>query len=336
MRMAITIYDVAKHAGVAPSTVSRYLNGYGVRKKNRQRIEQAIEALGFKENLIAKGLKRSRLMSIAVLMPNYSIFFMTITEMLERILATADYSLLLGNYEDDPTVLQQKLDFAEERFVNGLVLFASRIGMKTVPRLQQYLDKQLPVVLVEEEIPGFTADVVSVDNAHASFRAVEKLILAHHTRIVVVSVDIHRHVFQERLRGYYSAMETYNLPVEPEWIITKGVDAGDYVPLHKLFDLPQPPTAIFATTYHATVGTVIGLHQRHLKIPDDVSLIGFDKFGLIDVIEPPLTLVSQPFEKIAQTVAELLLKRLHGDYSDFPQTVTLNTQMLMGESVKTL
>jgi len=334
--MAITIYDVAEHAGVAPSTVSRYLNGYGVRKKNRSRIEQAIEALGFKQNLIAKGLKRSRLMSIAVIMPNYSIFFMTITDMLERTLAQANYSLLLGNYEDDLTVLQQKLDFAEERFVNGLVLFASRIDAQTVPRLQQYLDKQLPVILVEEEIPGFTTDLVSVDNAHASFRAVEKLILTHHTRIAVVSGDIRRHVFQERLRGYYNAMETYNLSVKPEWIIARGVDAGDYAPLHKLFDLPQPPTAIFATTYHATVGTVIGLHQRHLKIPDDVSLIGFDKFDLIDVIEPPLTLVSQPFEKIAQTVAELLLKRLHGDYADFPQSVTLNTQMLMGESIKTL
>lgn len=334
--MAVTIYDVARHAGVAPSTVSRYLNGYGVRKKNQPRIEHAIEALGFKQNLIATGLKRSRLMSIAVLMPNYGIFFMTIADLLERLLAQANYSLLMGSYKGGPTVLHQKLDFAEERFVNGLILFASEIGAETVPRLQQYREKQLPVVVVEEEVPGFTTDVVSVDNAHASFRAVEKLILAHHTRIALVRSYVHRHVFQERVRGYCNAMETYNLPVKPEWIIDKGVDAGDYTRLHTLFDCPQPPTAIFATTYQTTVGAVIALHQRRLKIPDDVSMIGFDRFDLIDAIEPPLTLVSQPLEKIAQTVAELLLKRLSGEYADFPQIITLNTQMLMGESVKTL
>ena len=334
--MATTIYDVAKHAGVAPSTVSRYLNGYGVRKKNRSRIEQAIEALGFKENLIAKGLKRNRLKSIAVIMPNYSHFFITITAMLERILARADYSLLLGNYESDRAILQQKLDFAEERFVDGVVLFAAGASADITPRLQQYIDKHLPVVLVEEGFPGFPSDVVSVDNANASFRAVEKLILAHHRRIAFVCGNLSHFAFQERLRGYYDAMETYNLPVNPEWILSKDADDGNYAPLHKLLALPQPPTAIFATTYHLTVWTVIALHQLHLKIPDDVSLIGFDRFDLIDAIEPQLTLVSQPFEKIAQTIAELLLKRLRGDFSNFPQTVTLNTQMVIGESVNAL
>ena len=335
--MAVTIYDVAQLAGVVPSTVSRYLNGYGVRGKNRLKIEQAIESLGFKQNLIATGLKRSRLRSIGVLLPNYTIFFMTITAQLERILAQSNYSLLLGNFEDDLALLQTKLDFVEERFIDGLILFSSGVGAESAPRLQQYLQKKLPVVLVEQEIPGISTDAVIVDNAHASFRAVEKLIHENHTRIAIANSPEHIYVFRERLRGYRHAMQTYNLPVDERWIVTgRFVDMGEYAQIQQLFDLPNPPTAIFATTYYATLGTVVAAHQQHLKIPEDISLIGFDHFDPIDALEPPLSLVLQPIEAIAQTAADLLLQRLDGDYANFPQTVTLSTRMAMRESIRKL
>ena len=335
--MAVTIYDVAKHAGVVPSTVSRYLNGYRVREKNRLKIEQAVKELGFKQNIIAKGLKSSRLMSIAVLLPNYTVFFMTVTNMLERILAKENYSLLIGNFEDNLKLLQEKLTFAEERFVNGLILFSTGVGAESSPMLQRYLDNQIPVVLIEQKIPGFETDVVQVDNAHASFRAVEELILENHTKIAIIAGGGYSSTIQQRLKGYYEAMYTYNLPVEKHWIVIgKFVDAGEYAKIRKIFESPNPPTAIYATTYYATIGAIITLHKLHLKIPEDVSLIGFDHFDPLDAIEPPLTLVTQPFDKIAQTAADSLLKRLRGDYTDFPRVVTLNTQMIIQESVRKL
>jgi len=335
--MAITIYDVAQHARVSTSTISRYLNGQGVREKNRLQIEQAIHALGFKQNIIAHGLKRKRLMSIAVLVPNYTVFFMTITAILEKILARENYSLLLGNFEDCYDVLQQKLDFVEERFVDGFILFSSGIQQEMTSRLQQYIDNRFPIVLVEQDIQGLTTDMVGINNAHAAFRAVEKLIHENHTQIAIVNGDDRRYIFKERLHGYYNAMHAYNLPIEPQWIISRPfIDMKDISVIQNLFTAPQPPTAIFAATYYATMSTIIALHQLRLRIPDDVSLIGFDLFDAIDALDPPLTLVTQPFEKIAEATADLLLKRLRGDYTDFPQTVILNTQMLMRESIKRL
>ena len=336
--MAVTIYDVAKRAGVSPGTISRYLNGHHLREQNRIRVERAIKELDFKENIIAKGLKGNRSMTIAVMIPNYlTLFFMAVTKMLEQLLEEYSYSLLLCDFGHDPHKLQEKLRFARDRSVDGLILFSSNIEEKNLQMLQGFLNDNIPVVLIEPSIPGLETDVIMVDNAHASFRAVEQLILHNHSKIAIVNGKEDVYVFGERYKGYRQAMQTYNLPVDERWVVSEWfAEAGEYTAIKNLFVSSTPPTAIYATHFHATIGTVMALHKMHLRIPEDVSLIGFDYFDLIDAIEPPLSLVEQPIEPIAQTAAELLLKRIQGDYTEFPQTVTLNTKMLIRDSVQPL
>jgi LacI family transcriptional regulator len=334
--MAVTVHDVAKKAGVAVGTVSRYLNGRQLREENRLKVEQAIKALGFKENVIAKSLKRNRSMTIAVMIPNYlTLFFMAVTKMLEQILEEYGYSLLLCDFDYDSRKLQEKLRFAKDRFVDGLIFFSSNLADENLLMLQEFLDDHIPIVLIEQSLPGLETDVIVVDNAHASFRAVEQLILHNHTRIAIVNGKEEVYVFRERFKGYKAAMQTYNLPVDEQWIVSEWfAEAGEYTAIKNLFASSTPPTAIYATHFHATIGTVMALHKLHLRIPEDVSLIGFDYFDLIDAIEPPLTMVEQPIDKIAQTTAELLLKRIGRDYTDFPQTITLDTKMLVRDSTR--
>jgi len=334
--MAVTVRDVAKRAGVAVGTVSRYLNGYQLREENRLKVEQAIKELDFKENVIAKSLKRNRSMTIALLIPNYlTLFFMAVTKKLEQILEEYSYSLLLCDFNYDLRKLQEKLRFVKDRFVDGLIFFSSNIEEKNLRLLQEFLDDNIPVILIEQPLPGLETDVIMVDNAHASFRAVEQLILHNHTRIAIVNGKEEVYVFGERFKGYNQAMHTYNLPVDERWIVSEWfAEAGEYTAIKNLFASSAPPTAVYATHFHATIGTVMALHKLHLRIPEDVSLIGFDYFDLIDAIEPPLTLVEQPIEQIARTAAELILTRLKGDYTDFPETITLNTRMLLRDSVR--
>jgi len=312
------------------------LNGYQLREKNRLKVEQAIKALGFKENVIAKSLRGKRSMTIAVLIPNYlTLFFMAVTKMLAQILEEYSYSLLLCDFDYDSRKLQEKLRFAKDRFVDGLIFFSSNIADENLLMLQEFLDDTTPVVLIEQSLPGLETDVIMVDNAHASFRAVEQLILHNHTRIAIVNGKEEVYVFGERLKGYKQAMQTYNLPVDEQWIVSEWfAETGEYTTIKNLFASSTPPTAIYATHFHATIGTVMALHKLHLRIPEDVSLIGFDYFDLIDAIEPPLTMVEQPIDKIAQTAAELILKRIKGDYTDFPQTITLDTKMLVRDSTR--
>ncbi len=333
--MAVTIYDVAEKAGVSPGTVSRYLNGYRLREANRLNVEQAIQELDFKENIIAKGLKGNRSMTIGVMIPNYlTLFFMAVTKMLEQVLEEHGYSLLLCNFDYDPRKLQEKLNFAKERSIDGLIFFSAEIDDENLRTLKEFQKENIPIVLIEQAIPNLETDVIMVDNAHASFRAVEQLILHKHTRIALVNGKEDVYVFGERLRGYQDAMRTYNLPVDEQWIVSEWfAEAEEYTAIKNLFMSSSPPTAIYATHFHATIGTVMALHKLHLQIPEDVSLVGFDYFDLIDAIEPPLTLVEQPIEQIAQDAATLIVQRIRGDYADFPRTITLNTKMLIRDSV---
>jgi DNA-binding LacI/PurR family transcriptional regulator len=275
-------------------------------------------------------------MTIAVMIPNYlTLFFMAVTKLLEQILEESSYSLLLCDFSHDPYKLQEKLRFVKDRFVDGLILFPSNLEEKNLLMLQEFLDDSIPVVLIEQPLPGIETDVIMVDNAHASFRAVEQLILHNHTRIAIVNGKETVYVFGERCKGYKQAMHAYNLPVNEQWIVSEWfAEAGEYTAIKNLFVSSTPPSAVYATHFHATIGTVMAVHKLHLQIPENVSLIGFDYFDLIDTIEPPLTLVKQPTEQIARTAAELLLKRLKEDYTDFPKTITLNTTMLIRDSVQ--
>jgi LacI family transcriptional regulator len=335
--MAVTVRDVAKQAGVALGTVSRYLNGHPVREETRRKVEQAIQDLGFKESSLAQAVRRNRSMTIGVIIPQYrSVFFMAVTTILERIFEEKNYSLLLCNYENDRHRLLQKLRFAKERLVDGLIMFPSYADAESIPILQEFAADKIPIVFIDQLLPGFETDSVVVDNAQASFRAVEQLIAHNHQRIAIVNGPQDVYVYRERLRGYYEAMRAHNLPVDEQWVkVGSFVEAGEYVMIESLFDLASPPTAIYATNYFATIGTVLALHELHLNIPHDVSLIGFDRFEPINVIEPPLTLVEQPIERMARTAADLLLQRMRGDDKDFPQCITLNTKMVMRESVRT-
>lgn len=336
--MAVTIIDVAKKAGVAVGTVSRYLNGYQLREKNRIKVERAIEELEFNINLMARGLKSHRSMTIAVVIPRYTATFeMSITAVMERILEQENYSLVLCNFEDDSEKLKKKLMFVRGRFIDGLILFPFNKGTESIDILHNYLADDIPVVLIDHPIFGVETDTILVDNANASFRAVEQLILEHHTKIAIINGRKDSYVSQERLRGYYDAMQTYNLKINEDWVTWGEYNRiGAYTATKALCTASDPPTAIYVTGFYMTIGTVMALHELHLHIPEDISLIGFDHFEPSDAIEPALTMVDQPIERIGQCAVELILKRINGEYADFPQQIKLNTKMILGDSVRTI
>lgn len=333
--MPVTIHDVAKHAGVAVGTVSRYLNGYTLREHNRLKVEAAIQELGFKENIMARGLKRNRSMTVAVVAPDFSSFVAAITPVIEQELEKQRYSLITCSYQGNKEKLRQKLLFLKERFVDGIVLFPSNLAAASIDLLQHWIDEENPVVLIDHLIPGIEADAVIVDNTNASFRAVERLILENHRKIAIIDGPEDSYVSQERLEGYCAAMETYNLPIRESWI-QRGTftRTGGYHAVKALRESPDQPSAVYVANYEMTIGAILALHEMHVRIPEEMSFIGFDHFEAIDVVEPPLTVVEQPIERIGQLAAELALKRLQGEYDDFPAIMRLNTKMTIRKSVQ--
>ncbi len=334
--MSVTIRDVAKKANVSLGTVSRYLNGYKLRESNRIRVEEAIRELGFRENLIAKGLKTNRSMTIGVVLASLTDLFATsIVTAAENILARDNYSIVVCDFNSSQQNLEQKLRFLKDRSVDGLILFPGSCTSSDI--LREYMDDNIPIVIVNDDMPDIETDKVTVDNSNASFRTVEYLIHQNHRDIAIINGDQNTYTGRERYRGYLEALNTYNIRPCEEYI-TYGYfsNRGGYQAAKKLLALPNPPTAIYTTNYYMTFGAIIAINEAKIKIPDDISFIGFDHFDLSDVINPPLTVVEQPTERLGELAARTVLRRVKGDYGDFPLRHKVNTRMILKDSVRKL
>jgi LacI family transcriptional regulator len=331
--MAVTIRDVAKRAGVSLGTVSRYLNGYRLREGNRLKVEKAIQDLGFKQNIIAKGLKSNRSMTIGVVIDDFTnIFCTSIVTAIEKTVEKENYSIILCDYEGDSDKLEQKLNFLRDRFVDGLILFSNNAKLNI---MDEYIEDGIPIVIVNEDIPGFNTDKVLVDNAGASFRAVEKFIHSNHKKIGVINGPAGSWVSQQRFEGYKQALQAYNMPIESRWIkYGNFTTVGGYLATKEFFESNDVPTALYVTNYYMTLGVVMAIHELNIKVPQELSIIGFDYFELSNVIKPSLTLIEQPTSKMGEVAGNLILKRIKGDYSSYPEVCKLHTRMVIRDSVR--
>jgi LacI family transcriptional regulator len=338
-RMA-TIKDVARITGLSLATISKYLNGGHVLDANRTTIEQAIADLGYSVNKMARGLKTSRSMTVGVLIPDLeNVFITSIISNFENILHHAGYSTIICDYKHDAGLEQAKLDFLASRQIDGLVMMPLSGCRDSIQQLQ---NRKIPVVLIDRPVAGIDCDAVLVRNEQASFAAVSTLIQAGHRRIGVICGPPGVYTADERLRGYTRALTEHGLVVDPR-LIRHGhydTDSGYQLTSELMQAEPQPelgpetrPTALFVTNHEMTLGAVLALHAMRIKIPDQLSIVGFDNQMLATVHQPILATVVQPLRLIGEYAARLMLDRMGGDLSGFPVVYQLETTWLPGASI---
>jgi len=330
--MAIKIKDVAEYAGVSVGSVSSYLNGKELKPANMQKIKEAIEVLNYKPNTIAQSLKSRKSMSVGILIDSLTDqFAASIVEIAQSILIAHGYTVLLCSFSMDVKKQEQKLMYLLDKKVDGAILYLSG---DYLPTLEEFTKQNKPLVLINEDIKDLYADKILVNNSEAGFRATEKLIQAGHKNIAIVLGARDDYTGVGRLDGYKKALKYYGLEPNEDLIMYAKYDFKiAYEMVKKILESENPPTAIFATSYHLTIGAVIAINELDLKIPTDISIIGFDHFELSDVIKPQITLVEQPIEQIGVLAAETLLKRLSGDLSSPPKRIELNTNICARNSI---
>jgi LacI family transcriptional regulator len=301
--------------------------------KNKRLIEDAILKLDFKVNEMARGLKTNRTMTVGVLIPNFeNIFFTSIVSNIENGLLQEGYSTIVCDYRENPSLEGEKLKFLLNKMVDGIIIMP-QTGNDDL--INEIIAKDIPVILIDRLINNVNCDVVLVDNLNASYNAVEQLIVRGHKRIGIIVGPEDVYTAQERLKGYIRVHEDYGREVIPS-LIKYGdyqMQSG-YELFPELLRSDPRPTAIYVTNYEMTLGAIIAINETNLKIPDDLSVIGFDNLALARIVKPALSIVVQPMQQIGEVAAQILLKRLKGDLTGFPAVVRLKTELLLRDSVR--
>lgn len=321
-----TIKDVARMAGVSMSTVSKYINGGNVRAENIDAIRNAIEALDYRVNPFARSLKTQRSRSIGILLPEITApFFGSVVASLDRTFRESGYHTLISCYSSSHGLERDNLSYLISNGIDGLIYAPEDLTAEEYYELTA--NCSIPMVQMDRMIQGVESDTVLVDNAEAVYTAVSHLILQGHRRVAIITGPKSVYSAKERLVGYLRALSDHGILYDDNLVISdQYAFATGYKAIDTLMQLPDPPTAIFATNYDFTIGLITSVRERGISIPDQIDIFGFDCVEICTMMNPPLPVVHQPEEEIGRTAAAYLIDRLSG-YSGEPRHTKLKCRI---------
>jgi DNA-binding LacI/PurR family transcriptional regulator len=324
-----TIHDVAARAGVSTATVSRYLRGEKVRAADA--VRAAVAELGYSPNAVAQSLKSGRTATIGVVVPDVTNpFFAAVAKGLEQVCRAQSFRMLLANSDEDAEREQEILADLVHR-VDGMILAPATEQDRAPLHLRE---TGVPVVFLDRELAGGELfDAVLVDNAGGARAAAEHLIGLGHTRIAFINGPVDTTPARGRREGFLAALDEAGLKPAHEHDLDGGFreDTAHQLAL-RLLALPHPPTAIFTGNNLMTVGVLKALQEMRVRVPADISVVGFDDLTLGSLLRPPLTCVHRPDVEQGALAMRLLLNRIREQAPDRPRRIVLGTELVVRES----
>ena len=323
------IEDVAKAAGVSITTVSRVINKFPtVKEANRRRVEEAIKRLKFKPNLAAQRLASGSNNAVGLEIPRYEgIFYSFYAMEIFRSVGIACDTLkvdLLLHLTDGKTAINAA--------AVGGVVFADIINNRK--HIEEFTELNIPVVVMNYLTTDLEAACVSIDNVKGAQTATEYLINMDHERIAFISGDLVTQAAQQRLEGYKRSLEKSGIGFKEDYVLK-----GDYSrrsarsAAEKILELKERPTAIFVSSDDMAMEVISVLMENGLKVPEDISIIGFDDDPVCLYGHVALTTMRQPLREMAQTaVKELYLKMQ--DPSRGINRIVLSAELIIRDSVR--
>ncbi len=328
-----TIKDVSLAAGVSTATVSRVMAGFDeVNEQTRQRVLDAARTLNYQPNRNARNLRKSTTSKIGVIISDIqNPFFGSVVRGVEKNTILDDYTLVLGNSDEEPQREQKLINMLLEEGVAGVILAPTSIDLT---RYNDLCCSGTPFVVIDRRLPISDVDMVLVDGEAGAEMAIDHLLQLGHTRIGYVGGLKHLSVMHEREQGYLKSLKKHDLPVMPEYLrMGNNRQSGGYAAVSELLSLAAPPSAILIANNLMTLGGLQAIHEHGMEIPEHVSVVGFDDMDWAPSLRPPLTCVAQPAFEMGETAAAILLSRIRN--SDQPhKTVVLETHLITRASCR--
>jgi LacI family transcriptional regulator len=327
----ITIVEVAEKAGVSLGTVSRVMNNdVHVAPETRERVSAVMREMGYVANRQARGLKGNRTNVIGVLVPDLGAGY--IGEILHGIdteLALHQLDLML--FTTHRTAVKEANYVANmvQGMVDGLLVILPRNPADYTGTLTS---RNFPFVLIDHQGTGNPCPAVGATNWQGAYNATEYLVKLGHTRIGFITGSMDLGAALDRLKGYKSALQVHHLP-EDSQLIYEGTffQPDGYAGGSALLDLSDPPTAILASNDVMAMGAMDAIRERGLRIPEDVSIVGFDDIPQAAMVRPALTTVRQPLEQMGRLATQMLIDQLKNPEKEFGR-IELPTELIVRDA----
>jgi LacI family transcriptional regulator len=311
--MRITLNDVAKRAGVSRNTVSLVVNGKydKVKEETRKRVEDAIQEMGYVPDFAARQLTGKRTKTLGVILPplRNAFSFYNMSEMSSGISDAAGaqgYNLMFFVCNER---FKQGLNIRllkDSRIDGGLILDNGRLVIHNIEELER---DEIPFVILNYRLERPKTNYVAIDKEHGSYLAVKHLIDLGHRRIGFINGSLPQHI-EERFYGYRRALDEAGIKLDPECVVTvtEGwVEKTGYEAADMLLELPQPPTSIVTASDLIAIGVYKRLKEKGLRVPEDISVIGYDDIPIARYQAPSLTTIRQPYYDLGVKAVDILM-----------------------------
>jgi LacI family transcriptional regulator len=329
--MPITLSELAKVAGVSVSTASRALNNsdHKVNEETRQRILHLARELGYRPNMVARGLKTDRTFTIGIIVDNIvSPFSPLIIRGIQDHLKNHNYFSVIINADWDPEAETEAVHQLISRSIDGIIFVESWLRGAN-PTLDL---ANKPYVFVHRLFSGVFNNLVLADERYGAHLAVEHLAGLGHQRIAFINGPHGWGASLDRFAGYQDALEQLGVPYDPE-LVAEGlweVQSG-YPAAKQFLALPERPTAIFAANDLMALGAIYAIQEAGLRVPEDIALVGYDDREIANISRPTITTVTLPCYEMGQASALMLLRRFDNE-GDVEEPIKVRGKLIIRES----
>lgn len=327
-----SIRDVARAAGVSTATVSRVLNDSPkVRPRMRARVLEAMELLHYEPSGIARNMRSQNNKSIGLITAGIqNSYFSSIIRAATESAYALRYTVLLSNSNGEAERERIYLELLARERAAGAIVFPAATTASAYT-----LRRPLPIVFCGQQVNGVAVDAVILDHVHGGYIAARHLLDAGHERIGLVAAFPGFPGLEERKHGYCKALREAGIDVDADLIQWGNAERtqGGYQATKELLAQHPRPTAIMAVNNMRTIGLLQAVREAGLRVPEDISLVGFDDSPWLPLLDPPLTTVRQPLQEIGEEAVRLLAQRIETGNGEAPVVTVLQPELVVRASV---
>lgn len=329
----VTIREVAESAGVSYATVSHVINNTRlVSQETRERVVAAMDALNYRPNALARSLRQGKTNTLGLVLPDSANpFFAEISRSIEDEAFKKGYSVFLCNTELDTQRELFYVDVLSKKQVDGIIFVAAGDQADSLDFL---LRRNMPVVMIDRDVPNVEVDAVLTDHQLGGFLATRHLLDLGHNRIACIAGPSSITPSAERITGYRNALEEAGIPYDENLIIRGDYHAQSGMEItHSVLKMNPRPTAIFALNDLMALGALRAAAEVDCSVPDDLAVVGYDDLEIARFTNPPLTTISQPKKAIGAQAINLLVDRI-SNKSRPPSRLVLPPELVVRRSTQ--